>query len=110
METDVNLNPNTIQYASAAQITRPSGPQTGATQPNRVVQLDGAHDTSDEDDDEDEYRDNDDDHEDNDDEVNDDDNDGQGEDEVLSFALNVLILFKMLIVFMFRNLSILKMM
>lgn len=79
-----NLNP-TIQYASAAQINaRPPAPQSGPSiqnQTNRVVQLDGAHDTSDEDDDEDEYRDNDDDHEDNDDEINDEDNDGQGEDE-----------------------------
>ena len=83
---DVNLNPNTtIQYAPQIS-ARPPAPQPQQThQPhsNRVVQLDGAHDTSDEDDDEDEYRDNDDDHEDNDDEVNDDENDGQGEDEVL---------------------------
>jgi len=81
LQIDVNIGQNTIQYAAAA----PRQPQPAATrppQPNRVVQLDGAHDTSDEDDDEDEYRDNDDDHDDNDDEVNDDDNEGQGEDEV----------------------------
>lgn len=86
--SNVNLNPNTIQYASApantsrqppAQATSP--PTTLPAQVNRVVQLDGAHDTSDEDEDEDEYRDNDDDHDDNDDEVNDDENEGQGEDE-----------------------------
>ncbi|CAG2122791.1 unnamed protein product, partial [Medioppia subpectinata] len=59
-----------------------TGPRPPTTAANRVVQLDGANDTSDEDDDEDDYRDrDDDDHEDNDEEINDDDNDGQGEDE-----------------------------
>lgn len=74
------IGPNTIQYAAATS-RQPQTPAARPPQPNRVVQLDGAHDTSDEDDDEDEYRDNDDDHDDNDDEVNDDDNEVQGEDE-----------------------------
>lgn len=88
---DVSLNPNqTIQFAPASQINaRPAAPQPQQPSNNRVVQLDGAHDTSDEDEDEDEYRDNDDDHEDNDDEVNDDENDGQGEDEVIDCSVEL---------------------
>lgn len=48
---------------------------------NRIVQIDGANDTSDDDDEDDEFRD-DDDHEDNDDEQNEDEIEDPGEEEV----------------------------
>ncbi|KAI1284814.1 Transcription initiation factor IIA subunit 1 [Halotydeus destructor] len=69
-----------IQFTTGAPQT--SQAATRPPQPNRIVQLDGPNDSSDEDEEEDEFRENDDDHDDDNDDDNDAENEFPGEDEV----------------------------
>lgn len=94
IECSVGLNAGTIQYAARGVnpqvvVKMEPGVQSsnapGTSNPTvvqRLSQLDGNGDFSDEEEDEDDYRYNDDDQDDNEDDLNDEENDGNCEDEV----------------------------